>query len=249
MKNKTIAITGGGQGIGRAIAFSFIDEGYNVSLIDNDLEALQEVKELIKENMLTFCGDVSVEKDIIDWADLTIKTFGGVDIVVNNAAIGINKPIIELTYEEWHKVIEVNLSSIYLTSKYFYPYLIEKKGTIINIASTRAFQSEKNTEAYSASKGGVVSLTHSLAISLGPYVRVNCISPGWIDTGEWCKKSDKTAINLREEDHLQHPCGRVGKPEDIVNLIKFLSDEKNSFITGANFIVDGGMTKKMIYIE
>ena len=221
MKNKTIAITGGGQGIGRAVAFSFIEEGYNVSIIDNDFEALQEVKELIKENILTFCGDVSLEKDIIDWADLTIKTFGGVDIVVNNAAIGINKPIIELTYEEWHKVIDVNLSSIYLTSKYFYPYLIDKKGTIINIASTRAFQSEKNTEAYSASKGGVVSLTHALAVSLGPYVRVNCISPGWIHTGEWKKKSHKTAINLREEDHLQHPCGRVGKPEDIVNLIKF----------------------------
>ncbi len=250
MKNKTIAITGGGQGIGRAIALSFIKEGYNVSVIDSDSLALEELQQLAKKNIVTFCGDVSVESDIISWVDISIKNFGFfLDILVNNAAIAINKPITGLTYEEWSKVINVNLSSIFLTSKYFYPYLAKIKGSIINIASTRAFQSEKNTEAYSASKGGVVSITHALAISLGPLVRVNCISPGWIDTSGWRKKSENKTYNLRGEDLLQHPCGRVGKPEDIVNLIKFLSNEENSFITGANFIVDGGMTKKMIYIE
>ncbi|MCX7820879.1 MAG: SDR family oxidoreductase [Brevinematales bacterium] len=249
MKNRTIAITGGGQGIGKAIVFYFLKEGFNVSVIDTDSSSLEELKDFDTKKLLTFCGDVSVEKDVFEWVKLTINKFERVNILVNNAAIAINKPIIDLSYEEWQKVINVNLGSIFLTSKYFYPHLSRTEGSIINLASTRAFQSEKNTEAYSASKGGVVSITHALAISLGPSVRVNCISPGWIDTTEWRKKSDKKVYSLREEDHLQHPAGRVGKPEDIVNMIKFLSSEENSFVTGANFIIDGGMTKKMIYIE
>ncbi len=250
MKKYVIALTGGAQGIGKAITTSFLKDDFFLSLIDNDKEAIEEItNELKNKKLLTFCGDVSLEKDIKDWVNLTIEKFGIVDVLINNAAISINKPIKELSYEEWHKVIDINLSSIFLTTKYFSTHLAKSKGSIINIASTRAFQSEKNTEAYSASKGGVVSITHALAISLGPDIRVNCISPGWIDTSKWKKKALLSETTLRIEDHLQHPAGRVGKPEDIVNIIKFLISEENDFITGANFIIDGGMTKKMIYIE
>lgn len=106
----------------------------------------------------------------------------------------------------------------------------------------------KETEAYSASKGGVVALSHALAMSLGPEIRVNCISPGWIETGEWQKKPLRHAPNLIQQDHLQHPVGRVGKPEDIAEMVAFLISREASFITGSNFVVDGGMTRKMIYV-
>jgi NAD(P)-dependent dehydrogenase (short-subunit alcohol dehydrogenase family) len=109
--------------------------------------------------------------------------------------------------------------------------------------------SEKNTFAYSASKGGIVALTHALAVSLGPDVRVNCISPGWIDTSEWKKKSKRRIAELSERDHKQHPAGRVGRPEDIASLVAFLISPESTFITGSNFIADGGMTRKMIYLE
>ncbi len=250
MERDVIALTGGAQGIGKAITISFLNDDFAVSLIDNDREAIEELKnELNNENLLAFHGNVSDEKDIKDWVKLTIENFCTVNTLINNVAVSINKPITELSYEEWKYVINVNLSSIFLTVKYFSTHLAKSRGSIINVASTRAFQSEKNTEAYSASKGGVVSLTHALAISLGPDIRVNCISPGWIDTSNWKKKSLHQQLNLKQEDHLQHPCGRVGKPEDIVNMVKFLISKENDFITGANFIVDGGMTKKMIYIE
>jgi NAD(P)-dependent dehydrogenase (short-subunit alcohol dehydrogenase family) len=135
-----------------------------------------------------------------------------------------------------------------LCSKYAYPYLKKEKGVIINIASTRAFMSEPNTEAYSASKGGIYALTHALAISLGPDIRVNCISPGWIEVSEWKKKSLRKPAELTELDHKQHPAGRVGRPEDIASLVLYLISDEAGFITGANFIVDGGMTRKMIYL-
>jgi len=248
---KIIAVTGGAQGIGKAITMEFIKNGWNVSIIDVDKEAINDIKEESKENslnFLAFCGDVSSEKDIKEWVERTVEKFGSLYALINNAAIAVNKPLVELSYEEWKKVINVNLSSIFLTVKYFSPYLKEEKGCVVNIASTRAFQSEPNTEAYSASKGGVISLTHALAISLGPYVRVNSISPGWIETESLKKNSIRKVPYLREEDHLQHPCGRVGVAEDIVNAVKFLIDEKNGFITATNLVVDGGMTKKMIYV-
>ena len=127
-------------------------------------------------------------------------------------------------------------------------FLKNLKGSIINISSTRTFQSEPNTEAYSASKGGILALTHSLAISLGPEIKVNCISPGWIDVSGIKKKSKANQIELSEADHSQHPAGRVGKPEDIANMVLFLLNPENDFITGQNFIIDGGMTRKMIYV-
>ncbi|HSV26450.1 MAG TPA: SDR family oxidoreductase, partial [Sedimentisphaerales bacterium] len=133
----------------------------------------------------------------------------------------------------------VNLTGPFLTSKHAAPHIARNKGGIVNIASTRALMSEANTEAYSASKAGLVGLTHALAVSLGPDVRVNCISPGWIDTAD---------SRLSDADHAQHPAGRAGRPEDIAEMTLYLCSAAAGFITGQNFVVDGGMTKKMIYV-
>jgi NAD(P)-dependent dehydrogenase (short-subunit alcohol dehydrogenase family) len=165
-----------------------------------------------------------------------------IDAVVNNAGISgqFGDPIGYLDLGDWNRTLAVNLTSIVLTTKNALPVFRGGRGAIVNISSTRFLQSEKNTFAYTASKGGIVSLTHALGVSLGPDIRVNCISPGWIDT---------RAEPLRREDHEQHPAGRAGKPEDVAALAAFLLSEEAAFITGQNFIVDGGMTRKMIYVE
>jgi NAD(P)-dependent dehydrogenase (short-subunit alcohol dehydrogenase family) len=150
----------------------------------------------------------------------------------------------QLTLAEWHKVIDTNLTATFLFARAAEKALRAAKGAIVTIASTRALMSEPDTESYAASKGGLVALTHALAISLGPDIRVNCISPGWIAT------TFEGETKLRRKDHAQHPAGRVGKPQDIAAMTTYLLDAKRAgFITGANFIVDGGMTRKMIYGE
>ena len=174
---------------------------------------------------------------------VVISKYEKIDILVNNAGIGKFKALNDVTVEDWDEVINVNLRSVFFTSQEFSKY---NRGTnygrIINISSTRFLMSEPNTEAYAASKGGIVSLIHALAISLsGEKITVNCISPGWIHNFNYEK--------LNEEDHRQHPSLRVGKPEDISRMCLFLTDENNDFINGENIVIDGGMTKKMIYVE
>jgi NAD(P)-dependent dehydrogenase (short-subunit alcohol dehydrogenase family) len=249
--NKRVAvITGGAQGIGRIIAGSLINAGYGVSVWDNDREALEEEKEKIAgSESPEFClCDVSVEEEVKMALENTLNRFGRIDVLVHNAAISANKPIGELEVQEFNHVISVNLSGAFICAKYCEPELRKNKGTIINLCSTRAFQSEAHTEAYSASKGGIFSLTHSLAVSLGPEVRVNSISPGWIDVSAIRKSSTAKQELLSEADHLQHPAGRVGEPGDIARMVLFLCNPENSFITGQNFVIDGGMTRKMIYV-
>lgn len=248
--NKVAIITGGGQGIGKATAKKLLEKNISVIIAEIDEEAGKEVEEEYSTlgNIKFIKTDISQEEDVKNMIAKTVEIFGKINYLINNAGISINKHISELTLEEWNKVISVNLTGAFLCSKYAYPYLKKEKGVIINISSTRAFMSESNTEAYSASKGGIYALTHALAISLGPEVRVNCISPGWIEVSEWKKKSLRKPPELTELDHKQHPAGRVGKPEDIASLILYLISDEASFITGANFIVDGGMTRKMIYL-
>jgi NAD(P)-dependent dehydrogenase (short-subunit alcohol dehydrogenase family) len=172
----------------------------------------------------------------------TVGQFGRLDAVVSNAGIMIRKPIGALTLAEWNRVIDTNLTATFLLVRAAERALHKAKGAIVTVASTRALMSEPNTESYSATKGGLVALTHALALSLGPDVRVNCVSPGWIET--------KDHGALRQKDHAQHPTGRVGKPQDIAEIVGWLIDAKCSgFVTGANFVVDGGMTRKMIYEE
>ncbi|HCE59190.1 MAG TPA: oxidoreductase [Prolixibacteraceae bacterium] len=246
---RNIIVTGGAQGIGKIISQQLLEKGFCVSVFDIDDEAIEEFKvETKSEHIEFFKTDVADEISVIKSITATAETFGNIAGLVNNAAIQIDKPVTELPLNEWNRVIGVNLTGAFLCTKHAVAWLQKLNGSIINISSTRAIQSEANTEAYSASKGGILALTHALAVSLGPGIRVNCISPGWIDVSAIRKKSKSKQITLSETDHLQHPAGRVGKAEDIANMILFLLNPENGFITGQNFVVDGGMTKKMIYV-
>ena len=246
---KNIIVTGGAQGIGKIISKQLLEKGFCVSVFDIDEEAIQEFRnEASSENIAFFKTDVSDEENVQKSISESFIKFGNISGLINNAAIQIDKPVTELTLEEWNRVIGTNLTGAFLCAKHAAPFLKKSNGSIVNISSTRAFQSEPNTEAYSASKGGILAFTHALAMSLSLEIRVNCISPGWIDVSGIKKKSKANQIELSEVDHLQHPVGRVGKPADIANMVLFLLNPENDFITGQNFIIDGGMTKKMIYV-
>jgi NAD(P)-dependent dehydrogenase (short-subunit alcohol dehydrogenase family) len=247
-----IIITGGAQGIGKISTIELIKQNYCVSVFDQDREALKEMKEELKwevenESCSFHQVDVSNENEVVGAINESVKVFGSIYGLVNNAAISKNKPLLELSLTEWQEVIGTNLTGAFLCSKYALPYLKKTKGCIINMASTRAFQSEPDTEAYAASKGGIFAFTHALAMSAAPHVRVNCISPGWIDVSGVKKASMAQQYHLKQSDHEQHPAGRVGNAQDIARTILFLLDERNDFITAQNFVIDGGMTRKMIY--
>lgn len=249
MKQKVVVVTGGAQGIGRGIVEKFLKEGWKVIIWEVDDEGGHEIKEQLNSDDFAYLlCNVSHEAAVQSAVQKTISLFNRIDVLVNNAAIANNKSVTELSLDEWQHVLDVNLNGPFLCSKYCAAELGKNKGSIINLCSTRAFQSEPNTEAYSASKGGVFALTHSLAMSLGPDVKVNSISPGWIDVSAVKKSSVASQEELTTEDHMQHPAGRVGKVEDIANMAYFLAQPENSFITGQNFVVDGGMSRKMIYI-
>jgi len=251
---KVIAITGGGQGIGRAIAWHFAELGYGVSLIDPDNEAGREVLDGIGQrgaHGLFVKSSVSKPKDVTNWISRTAKELGVPDVLVNNAGIMIRKDVLKLTLAEFQKVLTTNLGGTFLASQAAAKVMAKrgKGGTIINMASTRAFMSEPNTEGYTASKGGIIALTHGLAVSLAPYrIRVNAISPGWIETGDWKKTSQAVTPRHSKKDREQHPVGRVGTPVDIAKACQFLA-ENADFMTGQNITLDGGMMAKMIYTE
>lgn len=247
--SKVSIITGAGQGIGKAIARRFLEDGMAVVLAEADEEAGREAQaELATHGAVQFLRtDVANEGEVQALLARTLAALGRIDNLVNNAAINHNVPLAELTMADWNRVLGVNLTGPLMCAKYAAPHLRQSRGAIVNIASTRALMSEPNTEAYSASKGGLVSLTHALALSLAPAVRVNCISPGWIEVGAWKKRAARTEPTLSDQDHAQHPAGRVGRPEDVAGLAHYLVSDAAGFVTGQNFVIDGGMTKKMIY--
>jgi NAD(P)-dependent dehydrogenase (short-subunit alcohol dehydrogenase family) len=234
-------VTGAANGIGLAIARSLLQAGWRVLALDVAGAGLG--RRFAKHRQAAVIeADVAQEETAPRAVAAALQRFGRLDGVVSNAGISRNKPIAKLTLEEWHRVLDVNLIAAFLFARAAEKQLRRSKGAIVLISSSRALMSEANTEAYSASKGGLVALTHALSISLAPNVRVNCVSPGWIKTRDYGK--------LRRKDHTQHPAGRVGKPEDIAAIVHFLLDsERSGFITGANFSVDGGMTRKMMYVE
>jgi len=247
---RNIIITGGAQGIGKVTSLQLLEAGYGIIIWDNDAEALDEMKAEHQQEGLQYRRvDVSNEQEVRAAIHEIIAKEENIYGLVNNAMIAANKSIQELSLEEWNRVVAVNLTGPFLCTKYAADELKKTRGGIVNICSTRALQSEPNTEAYSATKGGLLAMTHALAMSLGPDVRVNAVSPGWIDVSAIKKKSEAQQYPLSTEDHAQHPAGRVGKAEDIANMIEFLLRPENNFITGQNFVVDGGMTKKMIYVE
>lgn len=252
MSDKRCAIvTGGAQGIGKATVRQLLDEGWAVTIADIDEEAGRETAEEYGTlgPLLFVPADVADEAQVQRMVAETVARFGRIDLLMNNAFSSAGGPVTELSLEEWNRVLAVNLTGAFLCAKYAVPHLRARGGSIVNIASTRALVSQPNTEAYSASKGGLLALTHALAISLGPEVRVNCISPGWIETGDWKKARLRRTPEHSDEDCRQHPVGRVGVPNDIAAAVLFLaSPDDAGFITGQNFVIDGGMTKRMIYV-
>ncbi|MFZ3590184.1 glucose 1-dehydrogenase [Bacillus sp. DJP31] len=244
---KVVIVTGAANGIGQAIACLYAEKGAKVVLVDIDEGSGKETAAKIREsggNALFLQADVRQEEDIIHLMHSAKEYFGKIDILINNAGKGLFKSPYEVTITEWDDLIATNLRSVFLCSREAAKYLRqnEEGGTIVNIASTRAIMSEPFSELYAASKGGIVSLTHAFASSLGrDHITVNAISPGWIETGDYAQ--------LRAMDHEQHLSKRVGTPADIARACLYLTAKENDFVTGINLVVDGGMTKKMIYEE
>lgn len=222
-KDKVVVVTGGANGIGKRITERFRDEGAIIEIID-------------KEKGEWFVGDIAEKKILEEFSALVIEKYGKIDILVNNA-LPLMKGIEDCTWEEFVYAQKVGVAAPFYLSKLFKDHF-QQGSSIINISSSRDRMSQPQTESYTAAKGGIAALTHSLAISLAPKVRVNSISPGWIDT---------TGMAASEEDKIQQPTGRIGTPDDIASMVLFLSSDEAGFITGENIVIDGGMTHQMIY--
>ena len=251
-------VTAGAQGIGRAISTALVRDGWTVAALDVDAEALEDLAADLGRGLLALEGDAGSEEVIAGCIAHVVEQFGRLDAIVNNAGINANVPVEELDLDAVRRVLDINLLSILAGAKHGASHLrASGHGAIVNIASSRALMSEPDTEAYSASKGAILAVTHALAASLGVRddhpdrmpIRVNCISPGWIETSAHQKPSARQAVDHTEADRRQHPVGRVGTPEDIASAVLYLLSEGAGFLTGQNLTVDGGMTKKMIYAE
>lgn len=222
-KDKIVVVTGGANGIGKCIAEEFRKAGATVCVID-------------KVPGEHFVGDIADKAVLESFAKEVIEKYGRVDVLVNNA-LPIMRGIEECSYEEFQYALAVGVTAPFYLTKLFAPFFAEG-ASVINISSSRDRMSQPQTESYTAAKGGIAALTHALAVSLSGQVRVNSISPGWIDT---------TGSTFSGPDAVQQPAGRVGNPLDIANMVLFLASERAGFITGENICIDGGMTKLMVY--
>ena len=220
---KVAVVTGGANGIGKCIAEEFKKEGARVCIID-------------KQPGDHFTGDISKKEVMEQFAGSVIEQYGHIDFLINNA-LPLMKGIDDCSYEEFQYALAVGVTAPFYLTKLFQPYFA-KDAAIVNISSSRDRMSQPQTESYTAAKGGIAALTHALAVSLAGRVRVNSISPGWIDT----------AYTVYEgADAQQQPAGRVGNPMDIANMVLYLCSDQAGFITGENICIDGGMTRQMIY--
>ena len=222
-QGKVVVITGVAQGIGRCIASEFEKQGATVCIIDRQPNA-------------GYVGDISSEQVLRDFSEKVISMYGRVDCLINNA-IPLSKGLDSCTYDEFNYALRVGITAPFFLTQLFMPYFAEG-ASIVNISSSRDRMSQPDTESYTAAKGGIAALTHAMAVTLAGRVRVNSISPGWIDT---------SFTEYTGADALQHPAGRVGNPLDIANMTLFLCSDKAGFITGENICIDGGMTRQMIY--
>lgn len=222
-KKKVVVVTGGAQGIGRCIADEFLKAGATVCVID-------------KQPGNHFVGDLADKLVLERFAKEVIEKHGHLDFLINNA-LPLMKGIDECSYEDFQYAMSVGVTAPFYLTKLFMPHFAEG-AAIVNISSSRDRMSQPQTESYTAAKGGIASLTHAMAVSLAGKVRVNSISPGWIDT---------TSTVYEGPDATQQPVGRVGNPMDIACMVLYLCSSKAGFITGENICIDGGMTRQMIY--
>jgi NAD(P)-dependent dehydrogenase (short-subunit alcohol dehydrogenase family) len=230
-------ITGGANGIGRCIAEKLASAGSKVSVIDKDKNACEKL------GLPFFHGDIA-DKAVLDAYLDTLP--GPVDFLINNACVSRRGLLSGCSYEDFEYVLRIGITApYYITSVLLKKGMLSQGASIINIASTRAFQSQEDTESYSAAKGGIAALTHAMSVSLSGKARVNSINPGWIDTSRYHEEGKDVQWSV--QDKSQHPVGRIGKPEDIASIALFLCSEDAGFITGQDFTVDGGMSKLMIY--
>jgi NAD(P)-dependent dehydrogenase (short-subunit alcohol dehydrogenase family) len=241
--SQTVLVTGASNGIGRAIATAYARKAHAVGMVDIDEENGLVLEQQLRKsggNVRFFKGDVSDPESINRLLPAFVEAFGRIDVLINNAGLSRFTPPDELSVAGWDEVLNTNLRAAFLLTQAAARHMSADGGAVINIASTRALMSEPNSEAYAASKGGLLALTHALAASYAERrIRVNSISPGWIHTGDYEK--------LRDIDHAQHLSRRVGKPEDVARACLFLSAPGQDFITGENLVIDGGMTRKMMY--
>lgn len=246
LNGRVALVTGAARGIGLGIAAWLICESWQVVLGDLDRKRGSKVAKALGDNAWFITLDVAEEAQVRGAVSEVLGQFGRLDALICNAAVANpdNGPLETLSLAKWNRTLAINLTGPLLLAKHCAPYLRAHGGAIVNIASTRTRQSEPDTEAYAASKGGLVALTHALAVSLGPDIRVNAVSPGWIDARD---PSVRRAEPLSDEDHAQHPSGRVGTVEDVAALVAWLLSRQSGFVTGQEFVVDGGMTRKMIY--
>lgn len=251
LADAVILVTGGANGIGRGIAQAVLGAGGKVLIGDLDTDAgLACLDEWQRGDAAAFCPlDITDERSVADFVAQALTRFGRINGLVNNAGIAgaHGTHLQDMDWDEWQRRLS-SLHGAFLCSKHALPALAAQgKGSIINIASTRARQSEPHSEAYASAKGGLLAFTHALALSAGPAVRVNSISPGWIATDDWQAPARRHPPELSAADHAQHPVGRVGQPQDIGALAVYLLSSLSGFTTGQDFVVDGGMTRKMIY--
>ncbi|WOI53182.1 SDR family NAD(P)-dependent oxidoreductase [Parvularcula sp. LCG005] len=232
MSSRIAIVTGAAHGIGLGCAKALQRAGWTVLMADKDEETLSAAAH---GGGVAVPTDVSDEAAIIALVEKAVE-MGPLGLIVSNAGLSEFGSLSDTSLDDWNRILGTNLTPAFLLAKHAEPHLKAATGSMVLIASTRAHMSEPDTHAYAATKGGLVALTHSLAISMGPDVRVNCVSPGWINvSGE----------ELSDDAHEQHPAGRVGRPDDIADAVVYLATAP--FVTGAELIVDGGMTRKMMY--
>jgi len=252
MRDRTAIITGAGAGIGRGLVMHFAGLGWRVAALDIDEEALGELAALLPEDrFLPLPCDVGHEAQVRSAFARIGKWSEAAHLLVNNAGIAdpVSGPLEDLTLASWQRWIDSSLTAAFLCTREALGLLrAGAPASVVHIASTRALQSEPDTYAYAASKGGLCALTHAMAVGLGPEIRVNAVLPGWIETGPWQKAAKRREPQHSAQDRAQHPVGRVGTVEDIAAAVEWLAGEGGGFVTGQEIVVDGGMTRKMIYI-
>jgi NAD(P)-dependent dehydrogenase (short-subunit alcohol dehydrogenase family) len=246
LQNRSVVITGSGSGIGRACAIAFAKSGASVVVADLNLRAAEEtVQQILSAGGKAFASEADVSKpaSVTALVDKTIQLYSKIDVLVNNAAIQVNKTIEDTTFEEWNAQMSVNVGGVFLCSKFFLPHLKNTRGNIVNMSSVNGYFVEPSCAGYCATKAAIIGLTKAMAIDHGHEgIRVNCLCPGYIDAGlaEGYFQSQADPAQARIDAGKLHALWRIGKPEEVAQVAIFLASDDASFVTGSAYVVDGG---------